>query len=83
MTRFEARYDKLYTSRVMGRDFKITTWEKIASIINSAWIYSRYWKNDTWVEQAKVDLAKRVSYVEEDLRELREAKRMLDSIEDE
>lgn len=61
MNKFESLYKKQYSgiNPFSRESCLITAREKVASIINDSWIYSVYWKNETWVEQAIEDLQKR------------------------
>jgi hypothetical protein len=77
MTKFEAETNKVFR----GRLGPITAKEKIANAIDDRWIYSSHWKQDDWVEQAKVDLIGRICEVKEELDQLLEARILLDSID--
>ena len=80
MNKFEAETKKQY-SHVNGT---ITTARnKIAYAINTDWIYSMHWKRDTWVEQAKRDLEKRLMANSKDYNLLKQAQELLESIDKE
>ena len=60
----------------------VTAKHKIAFAINTSWIYSMYWKEDTWVEQAKKDMEKRLQLITKELNLLIQANELLNSIEE-
>ena len=60
----------------------VTAKYKIAFAINSSWIYSMHWKDDTWVEQAKKDMEKRLQLITKELNLLIQANELLNSIEE-
>lgn len=72
----EATYNKNYSRG----DRQVTLRDKVSRLINSSWIYSRHWKHETWVEQAKVDCASRIVEVSQELKQLELAKELLDSV---
>jgi len=77
MTKFEAEYKKDYFicgTLVSARD-------KIAYHINSNWIYSAHWNDDTWVDQASKDCNERIDQVKKELSGLMAARNMIDNIE--
>ena len=59
----------------------VTAKHKIAFAINTSWIYSMHWKDDTWVEQAKKDMEKRLQLIAKELNLLIQANELLNSIE--
>jgi len=77
MNKFDAEYKKQY-SHIDGNI--VTAKRKIASAIDDSWIYSMHWEPDTWVEQARVDVQKRINEVTEDLNLLKQAKELLNEI---
>jgi uncharacterized protein CbrC (UPF0167 family) len=77
MTKFEAEYKKDFI--VNGRN--ATAKEKIAYFINSNWIYSKDWNDENWVNSAKEACIQRIKAVTDDLNDLRQAIKLLDSIE--
>jgi hypothetical protein len=78
MNKFEAENKKEY---LIQNDL-VTAKEKIAYCVNSDWFYSMYWKDDTWVEQAKADCITRLDYVEKEFADLQIAMRILNEIEE-
>ena len=60
----------------------VTAKHKIAFAINTSWIYSMHWKDDTWVEQAKKDMEKRLQLITKELNLLIQANELLNSIEE-
>jgi len=78
MNKYEAEYKKQYVS---SSDGLITAKQKIATVINSTWLYSMHWKDDTWIEQAKSDVQKRIIEVTKDLALLNQAELLLNEIE--
>ncbi len=79
MTLFEATYNNKYVVR--GRDNLVSAKDKIASCINSTWVYSMHWKIDSWHIQAKEDLNTEIIAAKERIRELEQAKSILNKIE--
>lgn len=78
MTKFEAETYRKFTG-YNGR--KITLKEWIALQINSTWIYSEHWKQETWVKQAKADCLHRINLVKKDLDSLHKALSEIEKIE--
>jgi len=79
MTKFEAETDRHYFHS--NSQFK-TTKERIAYYINSNWIYSAHWKDETWVEQAKEDCLTRIDQVQKELNELKLAMIIIENIDE-
>lgn len=56
------------------------TRDKMASIINDSWCYSWHWPKDSeygWRKQALEDCESRITYVNNDLNKLKEAREQL------
>jgi hypothetical protein len=83
MTKYEAENIKQYTIRYWGKTRLITTKDFIANAIDSPWLYSVHWKNETWVQQAKQDCSNRIRDVTAELNNLKTAFKLLESIEPE
>lgn len=83
MTKYEAENIKQYTIGYGGKSRLITTKDFIANAINSPWLYSVHWKNETWVQQAKQDCSIRIRDVTDELNNLKTAFKLLESIESE
>ena len=79
MTKYEAEIKKQY---VHGNNL-VTAKQKIAFTLNDTWIYSIHWKNDTWIDQAKVNLQDRLRENAKDLEGLQMAETLLNTIEKE
>jgi len=79
MNKFEAETKKQYTYQ----NLLVTAKKKVGLLIDDSWYYSMHWKNDTWVEQAKRDLKKRLKENKEEKKLLKVAKYILNEIEDE
>ena len=60
----------------------VTAKHKIAFAINTSWIYSMHWKDETWIEQAKKDIQDRLQSVAEEHNLLLQANELLNSIEE-
>ena len=64
MNKFEAETYRQFTG-YSGEQITLKEW--IAAEINSSWIYSAHWKDETWVQQAKNDCLSRIDTVKKDL----------------
>jgi hypothetical protein len=73
----EAVTKKIY--RINGN--LVTTKELVAFHINTSWKYSNYWKNETWVEQAKEDCLNRINSKQKELNNLQLAMLLLRDIQ--
>lgn len=76
MTKFAAE-----TRKIQKDGDLITLKDWIANQINTSWIYSSHWQDETWVEQAKEDCLSRIDTVKKDLASLYEALSILEAID--
>lgn len=78
MTNYEAQTSKNFSSH--GRLY--TAKQKVGQLINSEWIYSMHWsKKNDWINDAQESLEIETKYAKERLRELEQARSILNSIE--
>ncbi len=85
MTPLQAKYDKKIRDEFYSGDkeIKITAYKKLSQLINSDWNYSWHWKddNDEWVSQAKRDAEKELVFHKNRVKDLEQAKRILNEID--
>jgi len=70
---YELTYVKQYS--LNGR--LITGRELAANAINTNWIYSSHWKEETWIKDAKNDCISRIMDIEKELIKLKNILRIL------
>lgn len=78
MTKYEAETKKQYLVNGKLRTAK----QFIEYNINTTWLYSIHWKNESWIKSAKVDCLDRIASVKKDLNCLEASFKLLESIED-
>jgi hypothetical protein len=84
MTFFDATYKKQFMGSSIFPPYRkilITLREKAANVINTNWIYSLYWKDETWHEEALSDCNDRISELKKELQGLESIKKILESVE--
>lgn len=83
MSPFEFENERIYKDiDLYGDEVKITAKRKVASLVNSDWIYSNEWPDDAvlMIAQAKIDVDKETKCTLRRLDRLQEAKRLLDGV---
>jgi len=77
MTKFESETYRVYSDDNGNR---ITLKEFIANQINSSWIYSAHWNDETWVHQARNDCLYRIDSAKKDLESLHTALKEIEKL---
>lgn len=84
ISKYQATHEKTHLFNFVGEDrIKQTFMNRIANLINSSWIYSLHWVLDDykWIDQAMIDVEIEIKHADERMSRLKEAKRLLDLIE--
>jgi len=83
MNYYEATYEKKFTGRNYRntKDILVTAKDKIARLVNDSWIYSSHWpENEGWVKKAEEDIKTCLMSARERVRELEQAKSIIEGI---